>query len=203
METESLKIDLQRFAEGDPIPEPTPTPEPSPASTDWAKMLFDDKGKLNSDAYKVLQPYLDSEKHKHLDSWQKNNLSKYVEKDKFDQLQQEMTANLTKAEINTALIRELSGSKYPDLLMKEVNFANISKTENGLVGITEEIARIKTAYPDFWGTVTQPQNKGGGVTPPNVKNNGDEIFTTERLKTMSQAEIMANYDKIMKQGILK
>ena len=114
-----------------------------------------------------------------------------------------MTTNLTKAEINTALIRELSGSKYPDLLMKEVNFANISKTENGLVGITEEIARIKTAYPDFWGTVTQPQNKGGGVTPPNVKNNGDEIFTTERLKTMSQAEIMANYDKIMKQGILK
>ena len=37
-------IDLQRFAEGEPTPEPTPTPEPSPASTDWAKMLFDDKG---------------------------------------------------------------------------------------------------------------------------------------------------------------
>ena len=60
-----------------------------------------------------------------------------------------------------------------------------------------------TPYPDFWGTVTQPQNKGGGVTPPKVKNNGDEIFTTERLKTMSQAEIMANYDKIMEQGTLK
>lgn len=173
-------IDLQRFAEGDTIPEPTPIPEPSPASTDLAKLLFDDKGKLNSDAYKVLQPYLDSEKHKHLDSWQKNNLPKYVEKDKFDQLQQEMSANLTKAEINTALVRELSGSKYPDLLMKEVNFANISKTENGLVGITEEIARIKTAYSDLWGTIspTPPVNKGGGATPPGAGGGGDKEAET-------------------------
>lgn len=197
-------IDLQRFAEGEPTPEPTPTPEPSPASTDLAKMLFDDKGKLNSDAYKVLQPYLDSEKHKHLDSWQKNNLSKYVEKDKFDQLQQEMTANLTKAEINTALVRELSGSKYPDLLMKEVNFANISKTENGIVGITEEITRIKTAYPDLWGTITPtpPANKGGGATPPGA-GGGVDVFTADQLRTMSQSDIMANYEKILKQKTLK
>ena len=197
MEKKPFKINLQLFAE------PEPTPQPSPASTDLNKLLFDDKEKLTGDAYKVLQPYLDAEKHKHLDTWQKNNLPKYVEKDKFDLLQKEMTDTLTKSEINTALVRELASSKYPDLLMKEVNFSNISKTENGLVGITEEITRIKTAYPDFWGTVTQPQNKGGGGTPPNASNNGNELFTAERLKTMSQAEIMANYDKIMKQGIIK
>lgn len=176
-------IDLQRFAEGDPIPEPTPIPEPSPASTDWSKLLFDDKGKLNSDAYKVLQPYLDSEKHKHLDSWQKNNLSKYVEKDKFDQLQQEMSANLTKAEINTALVRELSGSKYPDLLMKEVNFANISKTENGIVGLNEEIARIKTAYADLWGSTQQPPaKKGGAGVPPGLHPPGTDELTAKLRK---------------------
>lgn len=157
-----MKIDLQLF--GDETASTENVTENTQASTDYSKLLFEADGKLNKDAYKALQSYIDTEKNKHLDSWQKNNLSKYVEKEKFDTLQAEMSATLTKAEINTALVRELSGSKYPDLLMKEVNFSNINKTENGIVGITEEIARIKTVYPDLWGTA-QATNKGGNGVP--------------------------------------
>lgn len=174
-----FKIDLQRFADE---PNPELTTEPVQASTDLGKLLFEADGKLNKEAFKILQPYLDQEKTKHLDSWQKNNLSKYVEKEKFDQLQAEMSTSLTKAEINAALIKELSGSKYPDLLMKEVKFENIKKTDNGIVGLTEEVARIKTAYADLWGTA--PINKGGGSTPPgaNTETLSEEAQRAARMR---------------------
>lgn len=198
-----FKIDLQRFAEGEAENTSNENKQGNnQASIDYSKVLFEADGKLNKEAFKVLQPYLDTEKNKHLDSWQKNNLSKYVEKEKFDLLQNEMSQSLTKAEINTALIREMAGSKYPDLLMKEVNFANISKTDNGIIGLTEEVSRIKTAYPELWGTPA-PKDKGGGGTPPNANGGSNVTFTAEKLKTMSQKEIMDNYDAIMKQGTLK
>lgn len=72
------------------------------------------------------------------------------------------------AEIEKMLIKEQA--KYPELIKDKINKENLKITENGVLGLEEEIKGIKEKYTDLFGntkvsTPSPKPNEGGTINP--------------------------------------
>jgi hypothetical protein len=97
-----------------------------------------------------------------------------VSKDDYDKVVGETTKTINNMKIESELKVNLSGAKYPDLILGQIKRENINITENGIVGLKEEIERVKTAYPDMFEVKKVGETKGGGTTPAGATGEIDE-----------------------------
>lgn len=178
-----FKLDLQMFnGETEPTPEPTPEVKVTQADIEaWKKT---EEGK------KYFQSITDGAVTKGLKTWQENNLSKYVPKEDYEKIVKESSEKVQALTLSQEINAALSSFKHSKLLAKEINKDNLKITENGIIGLNEEIERLKKEYPDLTiGQTQQPtQTKPttNGIPANTTKTTGD--LTKEEIEKLPMKE---------------
>lgn len=168
--------------------ENTDKQEEKPASMDLKTLLFEEDGKrLKGDAFKLLQPYIDSEKSKHADSL----LKKYVPKEEFDKISGSLEVERSKIAKERLIEREISKHVNDDVLedvLKMFDLDKIEMTDGKIIGLTDLVENIKTKKPSLFKKVEE--KKTGEPIPKKATTGNTQELTREELNKMSMKERM-------------
>ena len=83
--------------------------------------------------------------------------------------------------IDVALLKANVDEKYVPLLKTQINKDNLKAEDDNIIGLTDSIANLQTAYPDMFGQI-----KKTGVQPPSDHKNVD---------TSKKAQLIEKYNK--------
>lgn len=118
-----------------------------------------------------------------------------------DEKQKEFDAKLAKIEFNSKLDAELSKAKVrnPKAAKALLNLENVKLDGEQFLGLNDQLTALKESDGYLFNDST---NTGGGANPANAEKTTGKTFTRQQIENMSQAEVTANYDAIMKSGVL-
>ena len=166
------------------------------AHTDTVDGLKADVSKYKTDAEKLsdVQKELDDLKAKGDDGWKEKHDKL---KDEFDQYKNDVQAKETKAAKEAAYRAILKDANLSEKgIEKAVKYAEWDKIELGsdgkLKGANDHIKAVRDEWAEYVTTTTTTGAKTS--TPP--ANNHAKNYTTAEIKSMSAAEINANWDSI-------
>ncbi|AZO96140.1 phage scaffolding protein [Halocella sp. SP3-1] len=112
-------------------------------------------------------------------------------KQQIEQKQQELIRTKKQAALQVAL----KDTKYPDLLLKNVDYEQIGVDDKGnLTGLDDVVTGLKESYADLFGKTTI-KGKEPNPTKDNVPG---KHFTMEGIQGMSAKEINDNWDEVQK-----
>lgn len=168
---------------------------------------FDVKAYFNTnegktEIMKLVQSDIDRERTKAIKTWQENNLEKYVSKEVFDELKNQTTQEITKYQKEKAVLKAFEDvpASVRDLIIDKVNYNNINLTENGIVGVNEEVAKLKENFKDIIQAMATPKVVENNIvttqTPKKQVGTPEPELSIEKINNMTQAELMKNMDKI-------
>ena len=160
-------------------PEPIVTPEPIAQTFN-----FETEEGINS----ILSNPKISEKikemtQKEVETFKTSILDKYVDKTKVAELEAEYSKKANDSKLSFAIEKSLFGTKHSELLKSQIKNENLKVSTDGtVVGINEEMDRLKGLYPDFF-------EKAIPGTPPAKKDNsGQELMTYEKYVSLPKNE---------------
>ena len=89
-----------------------------------------------------------------------NTVKSYVPQEKLLEMEAANTEKLNQIKIENDLNLELYGNENLELIKSQINYNNLSVSENGTLGVKEELDRIKSKFPVLFQKAqsTKPSN---------------------------------------------
>jgi len=173
------------------------------------------KNFLSSDAgTKIMQPLIDSNFTKGLETWKTNNLKKLTDIEVEREINERYPAETATEKRLKSMESDLNSEKKKRIKAELKTTALAEATKEGLptnlvdffIGEDEDstkagMAEFKTTWNASLGKAVEGKFKDGGRNPNNTtqKNTSqDGLYTVDEVKKMSQSEVLKNLDKITK-----
>lgn len=122
----------------------------------------------------------------------KENKEKILEYEKrLEEQKQEYERKTLELKKDSIVQNELlkHNAKHPDLLISKINKELIQISESGeVIGINEQITKVKETYPELFGekTLKTPQPNGGSAEPTKNPFSKEHFNVTEQMKLFKE-----------------